>query len=84
MCIHVCVYKYIYIYIYIYSSLGHCWTTSSGRRATPSGSASCAWTTGLGAKYYTPEITKMKIHWKMPWTIPLDNSSRSSKHPLDE
>ena len=39
----------------------------------------------VGAKDYTPEITKVKFHWKMPreihWTIPIKTHWRSD-NPL--
>ena len=43
------------------------------RRRCPSGRARTCW--ALRAKYYTPAITQMNIHWKMSlkvhWTIPV-------------
>ena len=34
----------------------------------------------FGAKYYTPEITRVKFHWKMPlnihWTFPVRSTGK--------
>ena len=48
----------VYIYIYILGSSGRRWP-SSARRAREG----CR----IGAKDYTPQITKVIVHLKMPW-----------------
>ena len=56
VCVYVCIYIYICVYIYI------------GERALGAGPAAEGGQ-GLGARYYTPEIAKVKFRWKVPLNI---------------
>ena len=70
--IYIYTYIYIYIYIYIYfRSRAACCSGGSpwpGAAATPPASPATP-PSRFGAKYCTPEITKVKFHWKMPLKI---------------
>ena len=62
-------YVYIYIYIYMHPSPGPFVTLAPG----------CSW---FGANYYTPELTNMKLHWKVPqkshWTVPVKSTGKKT------
>ena len=73
-------YMYVYVYIYIYIYIGS--RAPSGPREWSPGTPASP----FGAKYYTPEISKVTIHWNTPlkvhWTIPV-NIHWTSDNPLD-
>ena len=65
-----------------------------GGRSSAASAAASAWalvdaardrTTPLGDKYYTPEIAKVELCWKMPrkihWTMPLEIHWNMRPHP---
>ena len=69
------VYVYIYIYIYIYI---HTYSIHIGRRRSSAGGRGSP---KVGARYYTPDLTKLKVRWRMPLEIHC-TSDNPSEHAI--